>query len=178
MTLDDAYAIFFSPLHERTSQLRELQDLNDPRRAMQECLRIMCPDDLVACMAQGADDLASELDIHANHRTHRAIGHTLDRASAYSKDSLMPLWNEMSGFMKTAKYSSIAGRGLGKLTDIIGLGLVGSVFGELLGISFAGGFNRGDWLIENLDKGTTKLVEGAKQDFNNHVVPALRQDFG
>lgn len=178
MTLDDAYHTFFYPLHERTSKLRNLQSISDPRRAMQECLRIMRPDDLVHCMAQGADNLARELDIRSGHRTYRAIGYTLDRANAYSGNSLMPLWNELSDFMNTAKYSSMIGRGLGKLSDIIGLGLVGSVFGELLGIRFSGGFDRGDWLVEHLDRGTSSLVEATKYDFNNHVRPALMQDFG
>lgn len=177
MTLDDAYTIFFHPLQERTGQLRNLQSINDPRRAMQESLRIMHPEDLVDCMAHGADNLTTELDIRSYHRSYQAIEYTLNRASAYSRNQLMPLWNEMNSFMNTAKYSSWAGGGLARLGDFVGLGFIGSVFGELLGIKFAGGFARGDWLVEHLDKGTNSLIEVAKFDFNNHVRPALIRDF-
>ena len=90
----------------------------------------------------------------------------------------MPLWAEMDGLLTTAHYSSLVGQGLGKLSDYVGMGTIGSVLGEFLGLRFAGGFSRGDWLVENLDKGTRSLIEVAKHDFLEHIEPALKSDFG
>ena len=167
MTIDETYNVFFEPLHSRIDGLKNARSIDD-------VLEIMCPEDLVYSIATGADYLTSKLRIQSHHQTHDKIAYTLNRAKSYSTDSLMPLWNEMIGLMRTEKVFS----NIGQILDWAGKVPFGDILGKIIGLKFGGGLSRGDWLIEHLDKGNKSLINVAKYDFNNHIKPAIIYDFG